>query len=134
MLVTWSHACTVGVVAMDDQHGILMDTLNELRLAVVRGANHDEVIELMNRLIQFTQMHFRSEEQLMERYAYTGLEEHRSEHNRMLGQIQDSARRLQHGETMILRPLLGYLRDSFQEHMDGPDQDYGPWLNERGVF
>jgi hypothetical protein len=36
-LLSLNHAGTVGVRAMDDQHGILMDTMNELRLAVVRG-------------------------------------------------------------------------------------------------
>ena len=30
-LLTWNHACSVGVKAMDDQHGILMDAMNELR-------------------------------------------------------------------------------------------------------
>ena len=28
-LLTWNHACMIGVRAMDDQHGILMDTLND---------------------------------------------------------------------------------------------------------
>jgi hemerythrin len=133
-LLTWTHACSVGVMAMDDQHGILMDTLNELRLAVVRGSPRDEVNQIMDRLIDFTRLHFRSEEQLMERSHFAGLEEHRVEHLRMLNQIQDSARRMQHGETVHMRPFLGYLRDSFQEHMSGPDQEYGPWLNERGIF
>jgi hemerythrin-like metal-binding protein len=133
-LLTWNHACTVGVMAMDDQHGILMDTLNELRLAVVRGSNRDEVNELMSRLIEFTRMHFWSEEQLMEKFSFPGFVEHRDEHHHLLSQIQDSARRMQHGEAVHMRPLLGFLRDCYQEHMSGLDQDYGSWLNDRGVL
>ena len=37
-LLTWSHDCSVGVAAIDDQHGILMDTLNELRHMLMRGS------------------------------------------------------------------------------------------------
>ena len=65
-LLTWNHACTVGVRAMDDQHGILMDTMNELRLAAVRGSGREQVSEVLDRLIEFTRMHFWSEEQLLE--------------------------------------------------------------------
>lgn len=132
-LLTWNRACTVGVMAMDDQHGILMDTLNELRLSVVHGAPRDEVNDLMERLIEFTRMHFWSEEQLMEKFNFPGLHDHREEHQRLLSQIQDSTRRMQHGETVHMRPLLGFLRDCYQEHMSGLDQEYGPFLNELGI-
>ena len=53
-LITRNHACTVGVRAMDDQHGILMDTTNELRLAVVHGAGREQISELLDRMIEFT--------------------------------------------------------------------------------
>jgi len=132
-LLTWNHATTVGVRAMDDQHGILMDTMNELRLAAVRGSGREQVSEVLDRLIEFTRMHFWSEEQLMEQYGFPGLAEHRGEHQRMLAQILQSSHRVQHGEKMQMRPLLGFLRDSYAEHIEGMDQEYGPWLNKQGV-
>jgi hemerythrin len=118
---------------MDDQHGILMDTMNELRLAAVRGSGREQVSEVLDRLIEFTRMHFWSEEQLMEQYGFPGLAEHRGEHQRMLAQILQSSHRVQHGEKMQMRPLLGFLRDSYAEHIEGMDQEYGPWLNKQGV-
>ena len=132
-LLTWNHGCTVGVRAMDDQHGILMDTMNELRLAMVRGSGREQVSELLDRLIEFTRMHFWSEEQLMEQTGYPGLAEHRAEHHTMLAQILQSAHRVQYGEGVGMRPLLRFLRDWFVEHIEGMDRDYGPWLNEHGV-
>ena len=132
-LLTWNHGCTVGVRAMDDQHGILMDTMNELRLAMVRGSGREQVSELLDRLIEFTRMHFSSEEQLLERYIFPGLARHRTEHQRILAQILQSSHRVQHGEKMQMRPLLCFLRDSYAEHIENLDRAYGPWLNERGV-
>lgn len=132
-LLTWNYANSVGVRAMDDQHGILMDTLNELRLAAVRGAGREQVSEILDRLIEFTRMHFWSEEQLMEQYAFPGLVDHRNDHQRILAQILQSSHRVQHGEKMQMRPLLGFLRESFTEHFDGLDGEYGPWFNERGI-
>lgn len=132
-LLSWNRACTVGVRAMDDQHGILMDTMNELRLAAVRGSSWEQVSELLNRLIQFTRMHFGGEEQLMEQHVFPGLAEHRIEHQRMMAQILRSSHRARQGEKVQMRPLLGLLRDAYAEHIDSLDREYGAWLNERGV-
>ena len=132
-LLTWNHACTVGVRAMDDQHGILMDTMNELRLALVHGHGHDQVCELLNRLVEFTRMHFWSEERLMEQSAFPGLAEHREEHERLLGLLREGIHRVQHGEGVQMRPMLCAMRDTYIAHIEGPDQLYGPWLNEYGV-
>lgn len=57
-LLTWNHACSVGVRAMDDQHGILMDAINALRLALVRGAGRETISQLLDEFIEFSRMHF----------------------------------------------------------------------------
>ncbi|HEY1161021.1 MAG TPA: bacteriohemerythrin [Terracidiphilus sp.] len=132
-LLTWNHACTVGVRAMDDQHGILMDTMNELRLAVVHGCGREQVSELLDRLLEFTRMHFWSEERLMEQTGFPGLAEHRAQHHSILAQMLQSAHRVQYGEGVELRPMLCSLRDGYIEHIEGLDQQYGPWLNQCGV-
>ena len=132
-LLTWNHACSVGIRAMDDQHGILMDAINELSLNLVRGCGREKISELLDHLIEFMRMHFQSEEQLMERTGFAGLGEHRAEHRRMLAEMLQAAHRLQYGEGFELRPLLCELHDGFLHHIDRMDQPYGPWLNQRGV-
>ena len=133
-LLTWDHTCAVGVRAMDDQHGILMDTENELRQALVRGSGREQLSEVLDRLIEFTRMHFWSEEQLMEQSGFPGLAEHRAEHHRMLARMLQAAHRVQYGEAVRMRPLLCSLRDEYLHHIQDLDQRYGPWLNERKIY
>ena len=133
-LLTWSHACSVDVRAMDDQHAILMDTINELRLALVHGCGRELVAEHLDRLIEFTRMHFWSEEKLMEESCFPGLARHRAEHHRMLAKLEQSSHGLQLGEGPQTRAMLSALRNGYIEHIEGLDQEYGPWLNDRGVF
>lgn len=133
-LLTWNHACTVGVRALDDQHGILMDTMNELRQAMVHGTGQEPMNALIDRLIEFTRMHFSSEERLMQQSSFPGLPEHRAEHLRLIALLRDAAHRLQRGEAGPLHSLLSQLRDGYMDHIAGQDQQYGPWLNERGVY
>jgi len=118
---------------MDDQHGILMDAINALRLALVRGAGQEKICELLDEFIEFTRMHFWSEEQLMEQTGYDGLEAHRLEHHRMLADILQSAHRLQYGESVALRSLLCALHHGFLNHVETMDKKYAPWLQARGV-
>ena len=130
-LLTWNHACLVGVRAMDDQHGILMDSINELRLALMHGRGTEVISELLDELIEFTRMHFSSEERLMEQIEFPGLAEHRAEHHRMLAEILQAAHRLQYGENMHLRPLLCRLHDGFLQHIEEMDREYGLWVRDR---
>jgi hemerythrin len=119
---------------MDDQHAILMDTINELRLVLVHGRGRDLVAELLNRLIEFTRMHFWTEEQLMEQNDFPGLSEHRIEHEHLLTQIRESIYHAQHSDHVHMRSLLLSLRDVYLQHIEGLDQLYGPWLNDRGIY
>lgn len=131
--LTLNQTHSASVSAMDDQHGILMDAINELRITVVRGCGREMACELLDQLIEFMRMHFWSEEQLMEQTGFAELGEHRAEHHRMLAEVLQAAHRLQYGEGFELRPLLCELHDGFLQHIDRMDQQYGPWLNQRGV-
>ena len=133
-VLTLNQTCSIGVRAMDDQHGILMDTITELRQALVLGAGREQLREVLDRLIEFTRMHFWSEEQLMEQSAFPGLAEHRSEHHGMLAQMIQSAHRVQYGQGAQMRPLVDLLCKWFAEHIESLDRHYGLWLNERGVY
>lgn len=118
---------------MDDQHGILMDAINELLLAVARGGGREQVGELLDRLIEFTRMHFASEERLMEQSGFPGAAEHRAWHQSLLAQMLYSAHRIQYGEGAEISSFLCSLHDWFTAHIEGLDQQYGPWLNQNGI-
>ena len=132
--VTWNPARIVGVRAMDDQHAIMMETMNELRLALVQGVRRAPANELLDKLLEFTRLHFWNEEQLLERHGFPGLEAHRAEHRRLLEQITESAHRVQHSESLPIGDLLTFLHDWFINHVEEVDRQYGPWMNEREVY
>lgn len=133
-LVAWNHASTVGVEAIDSEHAIMIDAMNELRLALASGAERVRANELLGRVVEITRIHFRNEEQLMERYGFPGVAEHRKEHQRLMAQLVESTQRLQNAEHGSMNNLLSFLHGWFIDHVVVWDHQYGPWLNERGVY
>jgi hemerythrin len=132
--LAWTHACVVGVKAMDDQHGILVDTLNELREQIARGSATDELQRQMERLVEFTRLHFGCEESLLERYAFPGLHEHRAAHQRLISQIDRAAEQGGSGEMTAFQKQLSSVGSAYLEHIEALDREYGAWLNERGIY
>jgi hemerythrin len=133
-LLTWSHVCSVGVKSMDVQHGILLDTMNEIRQSLMTGCNSEQLDEQSSRLIEFARIHFASEEALLETHGFPGLPEHRAEHERLLAEIRVAVQRGDDGSTSVMRPLVSSLRTGYLEHIEEHDQQYGDWLNARGIY
>lgn len=133
-LLTWNHACTIGIRAMDDQHAILMDTLNDLRLTLVHGGGREQMDEGLGRLLGFTRMHFISEERLLEAHDYPLVIGHREVHRRLLNQLETAAQRSSRHDEIQSRTLLLFLRDWYLGHLEGMDRDYALWLNQRGIL
>jgi hemerythrin-like metal-binding protein len=133
-LLSWNHECIVGVKAMDDQHGIIMDTMNELRQMIIQGRERKAICGQLEYLIELTQRHFQNEELLLEQRGFPGLQDHRTAHQRLLSQIQAATEHAKHSEDVEIQALFHFLRNWYSEHIEGLDRQYGPWLNEHGVY
>jgi hemerythrin len=118
---------------MDDQHGVLLDALNDLRKGLAKGEGPETARKLIGRLIELTRLHFASEEQLLGRFDYPGLAAHHAEHQHMLGRLAEYAGWLQSRPAGANTEVAQSLRGWFLTHIEGCDQLYGPWLRERGV-
>ncbi len=119
---------------MDDQHGILMDTINDLRLTLMNGNSKERINAQLEQLIDFTRLHFQSEERLLEQQAFPGLFTHRAAHVTLLVQVREAiahAGRYVDGESVS---LLSQLRSLYLEHFEEFDRTYAAWLNDRGVY
>jgi hemerythrin len=132
-LLTWNRVSSVGVRAMDQQHGVLMDTLNDLRQAVAQGAARGRVKKELARLMEYTRQHFSSEERLLEQMHFPSLGEHREAHERLLEQMRSLFERSQHASGSELLAAEAAVWTWIAEHIERLDQQYGEWLNERGI-
>jgi hemerythrin len=129
----WNHACTVGVQSIDDQHGVLLDALNELRLALLHGEDSRTVRAMLKRSTELMRLHVESEDKLLAMHGFPGLAAHRAEHQRLLGRLAQYDLRFEQRQSASAYELVEYLRKWFTTHTGIAGQKYGPWLQECGV-
>jgi len=80
----WNHKLSVGVAAVDCNHKMLIDALNQLHDAVQAGREQEVLDRLLSSLIAATEDHFSREETIWEGARYSGLAQHKREHAALL--------------------------------------------------
>ena len=132
-LVVWSEKLSVGVKAVDDQHTVLFDTINELHAAMMKGQARTIVGELLCKLLLYTRNHFSDEEKMLEDANYPGLAVHQIKHRALTKQVEEYIARFQKGDLTLSNELASFLSDWLKTHILSVDQSYGPYMNEHGV-
>lgn len=132
-LITWSGKYSVGVKNLDDQHKEVINLLNELHAAMLKGQAQSLAGELLPKIQRHAREHFSTEERLMESTKYAGIAEQRTEHSALLAKIDEYAARHKRGDSAVYLELLTFMRGWMTNHMQKIDQKYTVWLNEHGV-
>jgi hemerythrin-like metal-binding protein len=132
-LLTWSSKYSVGVKELDEQHTQFIGIINELHAAMLKGQAQSIAGVPNPKLMNYATNHFATEERLMERTKFPGLAEHRAEHLKMIGHVEDFVARHKRGDTTMYLELLQFVRDWQTDHMMQVDKKYTLWLNEHGV-
>jgi len=127
-------SAVAGIQAMDDQHGILLDTLNALRQQLARGQRAVRISDQLMRLAEFTEMHFGCEESLLRRYGFPELDAHCMAHQALMNHIWRAVDSAERGEGVELLRMLASVRGQYLEHVKGLDREYSEWLNAKGVY
>jgi hemerythrin len=129
----WSASYSVKVEEMDDQHKKLFEIIRELYAAMRAGHGKDVMGEVLRRLIDYTVLHFKAEEKLMEKNGYPALAAHRAEHKALTDKVVTYKRNFDSGTAAMSLELMTFLQDWLQSHIKNVDQKYGDFMNAAGV-
>ena len=133
-LFEWTDNLSVGIEEFDNHHRHLIQLINRLYDSSGEGREQDTVGEVLTELSNYTLYHFFAEEDAMLRHGFPGLQEHRGEHLRLTGQTLGFLKEYDGEKAVRATRLLDFLVDWLKHHILEKDKEYGPFLNERGVF
>lgn len=118
---------------VDGEHHLQLSLLAAVRQAVVEERPEDEIRDLIDRLVDFTKIHFASEAALMRLYQYPHFEAHVLEHEHSLEQIDAMRDAWQSRRVEITGDCLDALSEWLQTHIGGADRAFAGYLVRLGV-
>jgi|WetSurMetagenome_2_1015567.scaffolds.fasta_scaffold183239_1 hemerythrin len=130
----WNEFYSVGVKSLDEQHMNLFFLINKMRALVTSPEQSVEIGNLLTELEKYVHEHFLTEEGLLEKYNYYGLDQQKKEHQLYEQKVLEYQARLDNAEEIILLDMIGFLVDWWTGHIQGTDSEYRFFLNNRGVY
>ena len=80
MAIEWTDDLKTGDYVIDGEHKRLLKAADDLIQACNKGKGRDEIGRAVDFLCFYTRTHFAHEEELMEKYVFSGLLEHKKWH------------------------------------------------------
>ena len=132
-VINWTPAISVGISSIDDQHKKLFDHINNFYNNLSKNIGKENLTALLQALTSYTVYHFSAEEKLMQQYAFPGLTEHKTEHEKFIKTIASYNERLNAGKLIVSIEITNYLKDWIIEHISVSDKNYSSFLISKGV-
>lgn len=126
--IDWTAKFSVGSPTLDQQHKGLIEIINKLHAAMLRGGAADDMQRIFQDLIAYTQSHFNAEEGILRRTGYPSLASHHRQHVEFVQKARDLHAQLMAGKFTVSMELLRFLKTWLSEHILGTDQQYAPYL------
>lgn len=119
----------LGIKVMDETHQAFARLVNKLAETDDSAA----FARLFDMLAAHTRFHFEQEERLMQESGFPAIGEHRDEHARILGQIDQLAMRIVRGRSVMARAFVNELPTWFELHAATMDSALAAHLIKRRV-
>jgi hemerythrin-like metal-binding protein len=88
---------------------------------------------MMNKFVEYTQVHFSTEERYMQEAEYPKFVEHHREHELFITQLLKIVQNIEKKEPDIETKTLSFLKDWYLAHILGTDRDLETWFQAKEI-
>jgi hemerythrin len=122
--LAWRPELQLHVLDIDHQHEELLFRARVLEESIDPGKPLPELQVMLAALIDSTEMHFHTEEDLMRAQSYEGFPAHKAEHAELLDQAYLVRRELSTGEIHPCHMLSLFIQTWLNQHIVGLDKQF----------
>ena len=133
ILFKWIDSLSVGIPQVDREHKILVKLINQLNAAIIENKNRPILSAILDALLDYTAIHFKHEEQIMEKFGYPTLDEHKQIHIGFVNKIKDVINDFETGKNIVSSDLLEFLKEWLFDHIMGTDQLYSSFFQKNNI-
>ncbi len=132
-LIEWKDNYSVGIEILDEQHQGLVKLINDLHEAMKIGKAKETLNDILNKLIEYTATHFKTEEAFFERYDFPQSKVHIEEHQKFVENVLSFKEDFDKGRIMVTFEVMDFLKSWLINHILGSDKEYKDFLLSKGV-
>lgn len=121
----------VGEHTIDAEHDLQMQLLDALALALDKRSDFSSIRYVLEQFIEFSDMHFLSEQLVMRLHGYPAYQPHLEEHTRLMKKVREIKDTIFHGEKIPSGQLIRELRDWLLTHIATEDAAFGEYLRKK---
>jgi len=107
-----------------------MQLLDSLTNAIAKGGDFSPTRYVLEQFIEFSDMHFLSEQLVMRLHNYPGYEQHLEEHTQLMKKVREIRETIVRGEQAPSLQLILELRDWLINHIATSDATFGEFLKK----
>lgn len=131
--IEWGENELVNVADIDNQHKEIINLLNELHEISEQKKPADYVLMVIQEILSKSNIHFRNEESLMQKYNFLNYYSHKIEHDRFIRKLKEFIENDDPLEKSRISDLIIYLKNWLKNHNEMKDKKMGLFLNENGI-
>jgi hemerythrin len=128
----WDEAIATGIPSLDQEHQLQVGLLNALEQVLRQGTDRALAEKTLQQLVDFTSVHFHSEELMMRLYSYPQHDAHALEHARLMEQVAKIREGLP-GDVARALEMVARLRTWLTSHIRSMDQGFALWCSRSGI-
>jgi hemerythrin len=117
-----------GEKTIDSEHDVQTQLLDSLSHALQEVDGLSPANYILDQFIEFSDMHFLSEQLVMRLHGYPGYEPHLEEHTRLMKKVREIRSSVNSGEAKIGFQLVQQLREWLLAHIAIEDVAFGEFL------
>lgn len=132
----WDNSLSVGVELIDEQHKKWIEHLNDVLAAVESHQGATQISRTLSFLVDYTQVHFATEEKYMTDNNYSGLDNHKAKHEQLKETLNTLVQDFEEeGATSPLSDAVEtFLQNWLTRHIREVDMLFGSFLQEKGII
>jgi len=124
-MVEWEDSFKLGVEPLDKHHRHLVDSLNRAYNAIMFEHDTDEINSISKELIEYTDYHFKAEEELMDQFSYGQAVAHVLEHETFKVKLSALGAK-------INADVIFFLEEWLLNHIAVVDKSFAVFLKAKG--
>lgn len=113
---------------MDAEHKVQIGLIQALEQSLQQGQGRSDISDILSQLVEYTNIHFMSEQLLMRLHAYPDFSAHEMEHDHLIEQLRKVEAGFAAGDSEMTASEITMLKRLVIDHIRTHDQTFTKYL------